>query len=154
MNKKSFDLLNDQIYDTIQKLAEMREYSVKQIENLQLNERFLELSNVAQLIIMEHQRLSSQILNNVENAITGKISKLIPLEILTKDIGKLAQMLEDNQRMPIDIQQEDILHIFKFSTTRAALIKKNYLYQLSKELNIHCIDQSQYQLKSMKTHGF
>lgn len=98
MNEKSFDLLNDQIYDTIQKLAEIREYSVKQIGNLQLNEQFLELSNVAQLIIMEHQRLSSQILNNVENilmqllyinAITGKISKPIPLEILTKDIGKL-----------------------------------------------------------------
>lgn len=142
VNNDSFNILNNKLDNTMKNLADIQGYSVKKIENLQLDERFLELTNVAQLIIMEHARLSSQILDSLENTINGKISQLIPLQVLTEDIGKLSQALGENQRMPIDVQEEDVLHIFKFSATRAALIGKRLLI----EMTIPVVERTEYSL--------
>lgn len=134
MSNESFDLLNDKLDTTMKKLAEIRSYSIKKNRNVTTNERFLELVNVSQLIIMEHARLSTQILNSLENTINGKISQLIPLKPLTEkliDIEKLAHILSENQKMPIEIPTENVLHIFKFSTTRAALIGKRLLIEMT-----------------------
>lgn len=140
VNNDSFNLLNNKLDETMQKLKNIQTYSVKAIAKLQLDERFLELTNVAQLIIMEHERLSSQVLKSLENTITGKISQLIPLKTLTQDIQKLAGIISESQKLPIDVTEEDVLHIFKFTTTRAALLGTLLMI----ELTIPVVERTQY----------
>lgn len=127
-------LLNEKKDNTVKKLADIQKNSIKKIAQLQLDERFLEITNVAQLIIIEHNRLSKQILKSLENTITGKISPLVPLQTLTKDFEKLSRILSKNQKLPIDLSEEEILHIFKFSTTQAALIGSRVLVEISIEV--------------------
>lgn len=142
MSNESFYLLNNKLDDTKKKLFEIENYSVKNIQQLKLDERFLELTNIAQLIIMEHARLSTQLLNSLESTIKGKISQLIPIQTLVEDIGKLAQILSENQKLPIDIQTEDVLHIFKFATIRAALMNNRLLI----EITIPVVERKEYSL--------
>lgn len=142
MSNESFNLLNDKLNDTRKRLFEIENYTVKNIQQLKLDERFLELTNIAQLIIMEHTRLSSQILNSLESTVKGKISQLIPLQTLVEDIRKLAQVLSESQKMPIHMQTEDVLHIFKFSTIRAALIGNRLLI----EMTIPVVERKEYSL--------
>lgn len=142
VNNESYNLLNEKLDNTMKQLTDIQNYSIKKIQQLQLDERFLEITNVAQLIIMEHERSSAQILKSLENTITGKISQLIPLEILTKDIEMLSRIVGENQKIPIDMKQEDILHIFKFSTTQAALIGTRLLI----EITVPVVDRTEYSL--------
>lgn len=130
-SNKSYTELNEKINGTIEKIKELYGHSTKQLEKLQTEEKFLELTNVAQLIIMEHTRLSTQILKNLESTLAGKISQLIPTESLKKDISKISTLLTENQKLPIDPRDEDTLHIFKFATTRAALFNRRLLVELT-----------------------
>lgn len=142
LNNDSFNALNDKLNQYMKNLADIQGYNLNKIKNLQLDERFLELTNVAQLIVMEHSRLSTQILNSLENTIKGKITQLVPMQTLTKDIEKLAEILGEDQTMPIDMQQEDVLHIFKFAITKAALIGRRLLI----ELTVPVIERTKYAL--------
>lgn len=140
LNNESHIKIEQQLNATMKRINEINGITNKQLEKLELDERFLELSNVAQLVIMEHNRLFGLILKSLENAVYGKISQLIPIESLKTDIETVAQRLTETQRLPINIYGEDILHVYKFTTTRAALYDNKILL----ELTIPIIERTKY----------
>lgn len=88
------------VNETIVKINDLNHFaseSTRVTRKLQLDERLLELSDLAQLFISEHKRYSAQILKNLENTLTGKISQLIPIKSLKEDILKVSQYLNENQ---------------------------------------------------------
>lgn len=80
---------------------------------------------------LEHKFLSEQITKHLEGAIFGKFSQLIPIDQLTKDLRRLETLLPSGQKLPIDINEENALNIFKFSSTRASLFGDKMLIEIS-----------------------
>lgn len=95
---------------------------------------------LVQLKMLEHQRVSQQILNSLENAVSGKITQLIPKDRLIKDLEYVESRLKENQKLPIDFYHENPLHIFKYSQIRASL----YGNRLLLELIIPVIERQKY----------
>lgn len=131
MSNKTYIDLNNRINDALEKIGKLAHEQNKNIDELKLNGRFLEMSNIALLMVGEHERLSNQILRNLENTLTGKMSQLIPTSALRMDIGVASKYLGENQMLPIEPSDEDILHIYRFTTARAALISDTLLVEMT-----------------------
>lgn len=101
---------------------------------------FTEGVTIAKLLIMEHQRLSQQILHCLENVISGKITQLIPKDKLLNDLRIVESKLEENQKLPINFSFENPLHIFKYSKIATSL----YGNRLFMEINIPLVERDIY----------
>lgn len=131
LSNKTYIEIKKLVNETLIRIHDLNQFSLKNTRKLQLDERLLELSDVAQLLISEHERYSGQILKNLENTITGKISNLIPIQALKTDIAGISKHLNENQMLPIDPQNEDVLHIYRFTTVRAALVDATMFIELT-----------------------
>lgn len=142
LNTRSHADLNNKINERLSKISEFKTFVGKQFDNLQLSERFLEMSDVAMLMLTEHERLSTQILQNLENTLNGRMSQLIPAQTSKDDIAMISIYLNENQILPIEPLAEDILHIYRFTTVRAALVEITMFI----ELTIPVVERDRYTL--------
>lgn len=72
------------------------------------------LIQVTKLLITEYYRIFGQIRRTMTDARSGKINELIPAEQLKRDLAKIELTLGSHQRLPIDDDHENIMHIFNF----------------------------------------
>lgn len=101
-----------------------------------------EAINIITFLSTEHQRVSNQIIKCLDNALSGKITQLVPVETLAEDLFYLHTHLEDNQKLPIYFGKENPLHVFKYSTSAASL----YGNRLLVEITIPIIERESYSL--------
>lgn len=85
---------------------------------------------MAHLIATEHRRISEKILHCLEDIVTGKITQLIPKERILKDLAEIQSHLKENQKLPIDFNIENPLHIFKYSQVSASLYDNRLLLEV------------------------
>lgn len=126
-NKKVFEFLTNQtrsITDHIN--THFKEANQKGKEMIMQS-----LINIINLWVREHEHASIQILKHLEGAVYGKASQLIPPSQFKEDLIKIERMLPENQRLPIDIYRENPLNIFHYSTTKATLINKRLLIEIT-----------------------
>lgn len=92
---------------------------------------FTEGVTLSKFIMMEHQRYSQQILRCLEDVVSGKITQLIPKEKLISDLIEIESHLRENQKLPIDFNVENPLHIFKYSKISASLYGNRLLLEVT-----------------------
>lgn len=127
------------------KTQQMIEQHLKQLNDRQnvlingINEQLDQTSNrisiqecttIISLLVDEHNRMLNNIHKCMEHVRTGRIPALVSKRQLINDIKLIASSLKVNQKLPIDILSENILHIFKFTTIRSTLFSDYTLYKL------------------------
>lgn len=76
---------------------------------------------VTTLALTEHNRRTQKIKEVITNIKRGLITSMIPREALRNDMEKVAVSLSGKQQLPMDSRDEDAIHIFRYSTIKAAL---------------------------------
>lgn len=95
------------------------------------------------LLIQDHKLQSTQILGLLEKSNHKFITNLVSFDDLYTDLMYIQYSLEDNQRLPINIKnQDDPIHILKFSTIKSSL----YGNKLLIEINLPIIERQRYSL--------
>lgn len=144
--KETIDLNNKTVADLQHQLKRINEY-VKTYQRTQEFVHFVHSEliftqglTVMKLVIMEHQRISQQILHCLEDIVSGKITQLIPKEKLAEDLLQIETLLRENQKLPIDFNVENPLHIFKYSQIATSL----YGNRLFLEVTIPIVEREIY----------
>lgn len=127
--KKIVETINEYVYNTYTKINWIHTQIV-----------FSESISLIKMLESEHHRLSSQILNCLEEIVTGKITQLIPEDRLTKDLTEISKYLKEEQKLPIDFFIENPLHIFKYSKIMSTL----YGNRILMEVNIPIVERGIY----------
>lgn len=89
------------------------------------------LIQVTQLLITEYYRIFGQIRRTMTDARSGKINELIPAEQLKRDLAKIELTLGSHQRLPIDADHENIMHIFNFVQMKSTLFAQKILVEIT-----------------------
>lgn len=113
-----------------EKMIDYWDETSQQINKLKNMDRIMELIQLAKLIIMEHQRLSQQLLGYLESVNSGKIVQIVPLEKLIHDLVILESCLEETESLPINVGIDNPMHIFKFSKIRASLYGERIIIEV------------------------
>lgn len=98
---------------------------------LYTNDLVMKSLTIIKLMILEHQRIAKQLVQLLEDSISGKITQLVPIERLSKDLTTVEHELHEDQRLPINIDLENPLHVFKYTTIRASLFKNRLLIEIT-----------------------
>lgn len=101
-----------------------------QIEKTAFNHAAQEMITILLLRIMEHQRLSNQILGSLKNTASGQTLQLIPITTLIKDLLTSSNSLSVSQMFPIDFRTENSLHIFEHAKIRVSLFGTRLLIEI------------------------
>lgn len=142
MTNETYSELAREIATLTRKTTEYWARANKDLKAINLADKISELNHLAGGLIMEHGRLSQQIIRSLESAMNGQITQLIPLEKLAEDLGIVSKNLDENQRLPIELGTENPLHIFKFSSVSASL----YGDRMYIEINIPIIERELYSI--------
>lgn len=130
LNKNIYGEMAIQLNSTINQLNELRIIALQEFNSLRYATKFNEITANINLLINEHNRLSTEILKCLEDTVDGKISPLISsTKLLRNDLSQISSHLNENQRLPIDVAYENPLHIFKFMKIRAVLYKNHLLFE-------------------------
>lgn len=101
-----------------------------------------EMLTITSQMVNEHNRMLNNINKCLNDARRGKIPSFIPHYQMNDDLKRIASTLKSNQKLPIDILQEDPLHIFKFTEVQSTL----FADKLWIELSIPIAQREDYQL--------
>lgn len=142
MSNETYNELARELTKLSHKTTEYWARANKDLRAINLADKISELNQLAGSLIVEHGRLSQQIIRCLENAMNGQITQLVPLEKLTEDLGIVAKNLDENQRLPIELGTENPLHIFKFSSISASL----YGDRMFIEINIPIVERELYSI--------
>lgn len=129
LNSKAQLELQAQIQSIIKKIDSYKMVKA-QIERLIAEQAIQETISILMLQILEHQRLSNQILNGLRNAISGQSLQLIPIRTLINDLLISTKILPISQMYPIDFETENSLHIFEHAKTSVSLFGTRLLIQI------------------------
>lgn len=140
LNNESISHLEVQIKNIKQHVGEYYKYAHNHMNWVYADVSFTSGVTFAKFIVMEHQRLSQQILRCLEDVASGKITQLIPREKLISDLIEIETHLCENQKLPIDYKIENPLHIFKYSKISASL----YGDRLLLEVTIPIVERESY----------
>lgn len=114
----------------------------QEFKQIQLEVTEQSLIQITQLLFSEYYRIYGQIRRTLSDALNGKINELIPKKQLSKDLELVSKLLLPSQKLPIDYDNEDIFHIFKFSTIKSTLFARKILV----EITIPIAEKEQYNL--------
>lgn len=110
------------------------------LNKVHLQIEILKIEAVFQNLIREHKTISALLLKSLENAISGKINQLIPIDKLERDLLTIHKNIAMSQMLPINFKVENPLSIFKYSKTSASLYGKRFFL----EITIPIIERQQY----------
>lgn len=136
--KEVIELNNKTVTDLQIQLGEIRESAHKYATDfLGLASKtatiadFTQGVQLANFIMIQHHKISRQILHCLEDVASGKITQLVPKERLSQDLLRVEELLIENQRLPIDFKSENPLHIFKYSQVSASLFGDRLLLEVT-----------------------
>lgn len=136
----TFTKIEEQLKELEFKSEFLRIESIKTKNQMAINDMVMKLVAILKLMIMEHERISKKLINTLESPITGKITQFVSASTLSKDLKIIEHELKENQKLPINIEHENPLHIFKFTTITSSL----YLNLLMIEITIPVIEREHY----------
>lgn len=136
----TFTKMEEQLKELEFKSEFLKIESIKTKNQIAINDMVMKLVAILKLMIMEHGRISKKLINALESPITGKITQFVPTSTLEKDLKIIEHELKENQKLPINVDYENPLHIFKFTTITSSL----YLQLLMIEITIPVIEREHY----------
>lgn len=108
-------------------LNEVSNHEEKQIAFIQqrlIDQETLQLANAA---LTEHERVHAKLRAIMVNTKRGRIPEIIRKDMLTQQLKDISSALPADQRLPIDINRDNPLHIFSFADLSAALFDNHLL---------------------------
>lgn len=103
----------------------------QQVKQREMNETITKSIDIIQFMILEHQRISKQLIESLQHSGSGKITQLVPIQRLKNDLAFIEGNLKEDQKLPINIDRENPLHIFKFTTVTAALYNNELIVHIT-----------------------
>lgn len=101
-----------------------------------------DLTNMGEMLVTEYNRLADSIIETLRNAIAGSFPKLVPIHQVKTDLEKIVKLLKTNQALPIDMNKENVLHIFTTSKVSSTL----YNGRVMMEVAIPIVESNTYKL--------
>lgn len=142
LNKKTFGTFEekiDKLHDEINSLRERQNHS---LDYIFAEDRFRDIVSIATLILMDHEKLSTQIEDILDDSIEGRLSALIPIEDLENDLAQIQKQLGRNQILPTELKHNGIHNIGRLISTRATLFGNRIFI----EMGIPIVENNQYVL--------
>lgn len=99
----------------------------QQISNIQDRLIDQEIFQLAEAALNHHERIHNKLRTIMTNTKRGRIPEIIKGRSLSKQLREISLALPSNQRLPIDLNHENPLHIFKFSEVSAILYEDHIL---------------------------
>lgn len=111
-------------------LAKFTAEQNKYVDNMMALIKVQMINSVITMANNEHTRMHNKIRRTLENAREGKISELIPKEMIKTELTKIQPLLKPIQRLPLDPNSEDAWHIYKYSTISSILFKDKIMIEI------------------------
>lgn len=130
-NKNTFLKIENAI-NIINSEIENQNISIQRVlRTLQAKTDLHTLIQSTQLAIQEVNRLSHQIKKSFTNLYAGKLPELIPTELLTHELQRIAALLNQDQQLPIDPNTNNALLIFKSATFKSTLYNQRIIIKIT-----------------------
>lgn len=126
-------------------IAQLHRYSWQNIVDQTDAYRYFLIEKMQRLInhwFVEHEFASNIILDHLQAAMYSEFSQLISTSEIKMDLMEIEQLLSGQQKLPINIDDENALNIFKFAITKSII----YESKLFIEITIPKTDREQYTL--------
>lgn len=140
LNNKTISDLSKHLTRISESISHYFEIEFQKVNWIHSELTFTEAITIIKLIETEHRRSTQQILRCLEEVVSGKITQLIPEERLINDLSHIEKFLREDQKLPIDFNIEDPLHIFKYSKIMSTL----YGNRIFMEITIPIVERQQY----------
>lgn len=131
LNNKTFSSLKENVETLDQEIVNLSSKLDLVINEMVLNNKFRDIAQIATLITLEHIEISKELMTVLQNSIDGKISAIIPFKSLNDSLQIIAHELDNTQKLPIDIKEESLYHIYKITSVRSTLINKKIMIEMS-----------------------
>lgn len=109
---------------SLNELSSHTEEQIAFIQNRMIDQEIFQLADMA---LTEHERIYNKLRSIMVNTKRGRIPELIRRDRLTRQLKEIAAILPASQRLPININEENPLHIFKFADVSAMLFDSHLL---------------------------
>lgn len=142
LNNRTFSDLKKNVEVLDQEIVTLSSKLDLAINEMILNNKFRDVAQIATLITLEHTEISKELMTLLQNSIDGKISGIIPFKSLKNCLQIISNKLDHTQKLPIDIKNESIYHIYKIISVRSTLINKRIMIEIS----IPILEKNQFHL--------
>lgn len=142
LNQKVFNSFKTNVEELAEKVSELNLTYQNSTNELANQIKFESIAQITLAIILKHDKISGTLMQLLEDAIHGKITSAIPIRALKRNLQSIENNLGENQKLPIDLQNESTYHIFKTVTIRATQMNEKILV----ELNIPILERETYKL--------
>lgn len=112
-------------------IREMEKRKDNQMDTFHTITQFNSLASSITLTFMHHEEMARKIYNLLTNTIHGKITDIIPTDQLKINIRDISKHLNNNIILPINMENENIYEIFKYTTIRSTLHEDKIIIELS-----------------------
>lgn len=147
-NKNVFEKFETEINE-LNRNAENQTAEMKRIQ-LEVNEQAM--VQIAQLLMGEYYRIFGQMRRTLTEARNGRINELISRGQLVADLRHVNSMIDSSEELPIDMDHDNIMHIYKYAMVASTLYSKKIMVELTipvtEKNNFICLRQLQFQWKS------
>lgn len=109
---------------SLNELSSHTEEQIAFIQNRMIDQEIFQLADMA---LTGHERIYNKLRSIMVNTKRGRIPELIRRDRLTRQLKEIAAILPSSQRLPININEENPLHIFKFADVSAMLFDSHLL---------------------------
>lgn len=99
--------------------------------DIQYQSYFNTLATISTLIISQQEKASRSIMTVLQNTIKGTIIDLVPIAMLEDDLRSIETYLEEDERLPIHLDNENIHHLFKVITAKSNMIGRKMIMEIS-----------------------
>lgn len=119
----ALNLLHKELDQTQNKLK-------NEINKLNIRAQEQNLFQITSSALAEHTHMHAQIRRALADARSHQIPELISSDSLKNDLKKLTTLLKSNQRLPIDMNTDNPLHILKFTEVTSMIVKNKLLIEI------------------------
>lgn len=124
--------INNRTYNDLKQNVDSLSLKINEVErNRTIDYHITTLTQIATLIIQNHNQVSSTLTNILQNSVNGKIINLIPKNQLEKDLRMITENLHSNQKLPINLKTQHVFNIFAVTSSKATLYKRRIMLLLN-----------------------
>lgn len=127
-SNKTFSDFRDKINQLSEHIENLNLSIGSRVDEIIIGDKFRDVSNVATLIMIDHNELSTRIEAALEDSRTERISELVPLRELEKDLNAIT--LGKTQTLPTKLKN-GMQNIGNFIKTRSTLFNNKIFVEMS-----------------------
>lgn len=90
-----------------------------------------EISQIAVLTLVEHRHISNRINELLRDSVTGDVSDVIEIQMISDGLYKIQTLLREDEMLPIDLSKDNIHSIFGFTSIKGTLFNNRIMVEIA-----------------------